>query len=95
MGAQGKGQETEWDNSSVCRKHGTLRTPFLTHLMSLDDALEGPLCPGHVNTSLVDSAVSSALVYLWLGATSGLISQFWGVLEKRKSSNLNMETARI
>lgn len=43
MGAQGKGQETEWNNSSVCRKHGTLRTPFPAYLMSLDDALEGPV----------------------------------------------------
>lgn len=84
MGAQGKGQETESDNSSVCHKHGTFSTPFLTHLMSLDDALDSPLCPGHVNTSLVDSAVSSALVYLWVGAKSGLISQFWGGARKRE-----------
>lgn len=82
MGAQCKGQETESDNSSVCCKHGTFSTPFLTHLKSLDDALEGPLCPRHVSTSLVDSAVSSALVYLWLRAKSDLISQFLGVLEK-------------
>lgn len=82
MGDQSKGQETELDNSSVCCKHGTFSTPFLTHLMSLDDALEGPLCPGHGSTSLVDSAVSSVLVYLWLGAKSDLISQFLGVLEK-------------
>lgn len=82
MGAQSKGQETESDNSSVCRKHGTFSTSFLACLMSLDDAIEGPLCPGHVSTSLVASTMSSALVYLWLGAKSDLISQFWGVLEK-------------